>query len=178
MPDLTSEAIARATGAPLANVRDTWPLVLAEMQRWDVASLPSQIGMAATIGVETPAFKPIRELRASAMRQPALYAQQDRYWSTGYYGRGLIQTTWEINYRKFQDAEGLPVLATPDLLLQPGPAALAAVFYWRHKGLAPVCDAGQWERVRRLVNGGLNGWDRFIQIVRRLQAPAAPTREG
>lgn len=192
MADLTSEAIARATGAPLANVRETWPLVLAEMQRWNVASLSSQIGMAATIAVETGVtvrgknltFLPIPEQASGAAYDTGRLAVRLGNTPDGdgdgqrYKGRGLIQTTGQLNYRKFEDAEGLPVVANPDLLLQPGPAALAAVFYWRHKDLARYCDAGQWEQVRRRVNGGLNGWDRFIQLVRRLQAPAEPRKEA
>jgi len=46
-------------------------------------------------------FNPIVELRANKSKQPALYEQQNRYWLSGYYGRGLIQLTWLSNYKKF-----------------------------------------------------------------------------
>lgn len=46
-------------------------------------------------------FQPVREKRASKLRQPKLYKLQNRYWNTGAYGRGLVQTTWPENYCKF-----------------------------------------------------------------------------
>ena len=46
-------------------------------------------------------FQPVREKRASKRRQPNLYRLQNRYWDTGAYGRGFVQTTWPENYCKF-----------------------------------------------------------------------------
>lgn len=166
--DLSCEEIVDATGCPAANVLATWPVVLRAMKAGGVASLRSQIGMAGTIARETLAFKPLRELRASEVRQPKLYALQQRYWPSGYYGRGLIQTSWEYNYRALEAATGLPVLANPDLLLEPEPAATAAVFYWQQRRIAVACDLGDWPKVQKLVNGGMIGWDRFIGVVARL----------
>lgn len=54
----------------------------------------------ATIKGETGIFQPLREKRASRINQPKLWDTQNRYWNTGFYGRGFIQLTWENNYRK------------------------------------------------------------------------------
>ncbi len=55
----------------------------------------------ATIRWETMhTFQPIRERRFNRERFPREAARQDRYWNTGYYGRGYVQITWEDNYRK------------------------------------------------------------------------------
>lgn len=54
----------------------------------------------ATIQHETNhKFQPIREgrERSTSKRRP----NQDRYWLTGYYGRGYVQITWKKNYAKF-----------------------------------------------------------------------------
>lgn len=66
-------------------------------------------------------FQPTREKRASKTRQPKLYAQQNRYWSTGFYGRGFPQTTWEENYRKAGEilGKGDYFVQHPDELLKP-----------------------------------------------------------
>jgi putative chitinase len=54
----------------------------------------------ATIHWETGAtFAPIRERRASQEKNPRLYALQQRYWPSGYFGRGYVQLTWDYNYR-------------------------------------------------------------------------------
>lgn len=57
--------------------------------------------LLATIRWETGhTFVPLAEKRASAAKQPAIAKLQDRYWSTGFYGRGYVQITWLQNYAK------------------------------------------------------------------------------
>lgn len=62
-------------------------------------------------------FKPVREKRERA--NSPRRANQDRYWVTGFYGRGQVQTTWEDNYRKLGKALGVGEMfvQNPDLLL-------------------------------------------------------------
>ncbi len=62
-------------------------------------------------------FAPISEVRAHPTKQAGLYAQQRRYWDTGYYGRGLVQITWRANYAKFESVTGKPLLTQPELAL-------------------------------------------------------------
>jgi len=45
-------------------------------------------------------FQPIKEIHASRVKQPKLWRTQERYWPTGFYGRGYVQLTHEDNYRK------------------------------------------------------------------------------
>jgi hypothetical protein len=53
----------------------------------------------ATVRHETGGtFQPIREWRA-APGTPH-HTLQDRYWPSGFYGRGYVQITWDYNYRK------------------------------------------------------------------------------
>jgi putative chitinase len=55
----------------------------------------------ATIRWETAStFQPIRERRASRDRNPQHWERQNRYWGSGYYGRGYVQLTWDYNYRR------------------------------------------------------------------------------
>jgi hypothetical protein len=55
--------------------------------------------LLATIRWETGhTFVPIKEQRASTAKQPDIAKLQDRYWSTGFYGRGYVQITWRQNY--------------------------------------------------------------------------------
>ena len=55
----------------------------------------------ATIRWETgEGFQPVKEKRASREKNPRLWEIQNRYWSSGFFGRGYVQITWEDNYRR------------------------------------------------------------------------------
>jgi putative chitinase len=55
----------------------------------------------ATIRWETAhTFLPVKEKRFNRETQPRAWQNQDRYWKTGFFGRGYVQLTWEDNYRK------------------------------------------------------------------------------
>jgi hypothetical protein len=64
-------------------------------------------------------FQPISEIRAGR-NQTKLREIQDKYWDTGYFGRGYIQITWEANYKKFG------IEKTPEKALQPETAYIIA----------------------------------------------------
>lgn len=79
----------------------------------------------STIGHETGwRFEPVRE--GHAKPGTSVYKIQERYWPSGYYGRGLIQLTWEKNYRKFQNLLGIPLVKNPDLALVPSTSYIIA----------------------------------------------------
>lgn len=46
-----------------------------------------------------------------------LYALQERYWNSGYYGRGYVQLTHKENYKKMGDLLGINLVDNPDLAL-------------------------------------------------------------
>lgn len=71
-----------------------------------------------------------------------------------YHGRGFIQTTHLSNYQRVQDATGLPAVSDPDLLLEPEPAAEAAMIYWQSRGIDAPAEAQNWLEVRKRVFGG------------------------
>lgn len=76
-----------------------------------------------------------------------------------YRGRGPIQITGAANYAACGKAIGLPLLNEPDLLLQPGPGALSAGWFWSSRGLNADADSGDITHCTKLINGGLNGLD-------------------
>lgn len=74
-------------------------------------------------------------------------------------GRGLIQVTGRTNYAACGAVLGLDLIAHPEQLEQPGPAARSAGWFWQSKSLSGVADAGKFGTLCRLVNGGFNGLD-------------------
>jgi putative chitinase len=74
-----------------------------------------------------------------------------------YRGRGLIQLTGKDNYRLCGAAIDLPLVDEPDLLLEPGPAAMAAGWYWDTNKLNTLADAGNNADIGSIVNTGKRG---------------------
>ncbi len=74
-----------------------------------------------------------------------------------YRGRGLIQITGHDNYAACGTAIGLDLIAQPELLEQPGPAARSAAWFWHNHDLNRLADARDIEAITRRINGGLTG---------------------
>jgi len=70
-------------------------------------------------GIDGNHFVPVREKKARAGTE-VWRKYQSKYWGTGFFGRGLDQTTFEENYRKAGKDLGLGDLfvQNPDLLLK------------------------------------------------------------
>lgn len=184
---LTPARVAQILGAPTANVEANLPLVLAALDEFKINTPRVQVAALATIGVETPAFQPIRELSPRDEDRGAYFRRM--YWDRAlvrhqlgntspddaerYFGRGFVQITGRDNYGLFGDLLGLDLLGNPDLALDPATSArLLACFFTRHQ-VVEAAEAGNWQRARIRVNGGLNGYSRFSQLVAALLPEAA-----
>lgn len=103
-------------------------------------------------------FRPIREIRAiegSPVRQ-----MQDRYWLSGYYGRGYIQLTWQRNYKIWSDITGADLVKNPDKALEPEISAFILVkgmneglFTGKRLNQYIVGEKCDYFNARRTVNG-------------------------
>lgn len=160
--------VAAACQAPDANVAKHWPVIVAELERLGIGQTLVQVAAAATVAVETGRFAPIKELRASRDRQPALWAQQEKYYPSGYYGRGFIQVTHRANYAAYGEKLGVDLVGDPDKALDPVVAAQVLALYFRERGVDQAALRKDWPKARKLVNGGFNGLERFSAVVRAL----------
>lgn len=99
-----------------------------------------------------------------------------------YRGRGFIQLTGKDNYRAYSQAVNdlwqaggaIDLVAHPEDALDPDVAAAVLALYFRDHGIPVYAADGEWTKIRRAVNGGTAGLDRFLQIVGALGTPAAP----
>lgn len=76
-----------------------------------------------------------------------------------YRGRGLIQLTGRESYAACGSALGLDLIGCPERLLEEVPAAMSAGWEWDSKRCNGAADAGDFQRVTKLINGGLNGYE-------------------
>lgn len=184
------EQIARATGAPQANIEAHWPLIAAELDARGVYDRANVIGIVSTIAVETGNFRPIPE-NASGDAYEGRRDLGNVVAGDGrrYKGRGYVQITGRSNYRSIGDAIGVDLVANPDLALDPSIAAKILVEFWMTHGVKGKSDGHwyslpelsrepDWPWVRRVVNGGEHGLDQFLHIVQTLDGMQTESTEG
>lgn len=79
-----------------------------------------------------------------------------------YKGRGLIQITGRDNYRACSSAlcnDPDIFLGHPEMLETVTLASESAAWWWKSHGLNELADEGRFERITRIINGGLNGFE-------------------
>lgn len=87
-----------------------------------------------------------------------------------YKGRGLIQITGYYNYRAYSrdvNFDFYSTLSKAQGLAKPGNAVRSACWYWQKNGLTAIALTDSPQKVRRKVNGGLNGYTQFLQYLAR-----------
>jgi predicted chitinase/SH3-like domain-containing protein len=180
----TPQGIAAVLGAPLSNVTANWPLLEAALNARGIGDRPVQIAALATIGVETGSFAPIPEFASGDAYEGRADLGNTQPGGDGrrYKGRGFIQITGRSNYQTYGNALGVDLIGSPDLALDPNIASqIFAVYFTDHRirwepapaplmNCADLARAGEWRGVRIAVNGGTNGLDRFMEMVRGLSA--------
>lgn len=90
-----------------------------------------------------------------------------------YRGRGLIQLTGRANYQACGDALKLPLVRSPFILVEPKYAALSAAWFWYSRDLNAIADAGDFERITRIINGGLHGYTERVAMHERARSVLA-----
>jgi hypothetical protein len=171
---VSPERVIAATNGPAANIRQHWPNVYRALRAAQIASTLSQIGAIATIAIECPPWKPIAEYgehpEYDTGRKAAMLGNTPEADGDGqlYEGRGFVQLTGRANYATYGKLLGLDLVQQPQLALVPWNAARLFAAYWLRKSVWSACDARDWRRVRKLVNGGYNHFDRFAAVIRAL----------
>lgn len=100
-----------------------------------------------------------------------------------WYGRGLIQCTWEENYRRFYEWCKRGGLNPPNFLSVKGReevakfpwAFLSAVWYWEWKKLNSYADKDDIRTITKLINGGYNGMadrEKYLTLSKKVFMPA------
>lgn len=103
-------------------------------------------------------LRPIEERRARP--GTSLYETQNRYWNTGFYGRGFVQLTHESNYKKMSNFLGVDLVSNPALALDPYYAGQIIVYGMMNGSFTGVglgkyitSNKQDYLNARRVVNG-------------------------
>lgn len=126
------------------------------LNEWEAEGLTDLRQLAyilATVYHETAAtMKPVKEKGGDN------YLKSKKYYP--YYGRDLVQTTWDYNYQKVKDFTGIDVVKNPDLISDPNIAAKVAIHfmvkgYYTGKKLSDYFNEERedWFHARRTING-------------------------
>jgi len=146
------------------------PNIIEELAKAGLTSKNVLISILATIHVETEIdpFNPIEEIDG---RNNASGANGGRPYGGGanYFGRGYIQLTHDYNYRDAGKGIGMgdQLVNKPELVLQPEIASKTMTWFWKHNAVDKAADAGDWDKVRRIVNGGTHGYAVYMAAVQR-----------
>jgi predicted chitinase len=165
-------AVTSVIGGNAQNVGKYLPLIIDALKEFGIYTKNTVIATIATIGTEVASFTPINEYGGNAYFKKMYEGRKDLGNTQAgdgvkYHGRGFIQITGRANYQYYGKALGVDLVNNPDLALDPKIAARILALYFKNRGIATLAENSNWEGVRRGVNGGLNGWDRFIGLVNK-----------
>lgn len=137
------------------------PLALA-MQEFGIATPARQAAFLAQVLHESGMLRYTAEIWGPTPAQQRYEGRSDLgNTQTGdgykYRGRGLLQTTGRTNYRLTGAALGVDLINVPEALERADLAARSAAWFWKSHGLNELADTGDFTKITRRINGGING---------------------
>lgn len=165
---MTPEVLASALGISVSKASRWADPLTAAMALHDISTPARQAAFIAQVGHESGRLYYVKELWGPTETQKRYEGRKDLGNTqpgdgSKYRGRGLIQITGRANYSTAADALNEPLIDHPEVLEQPDIAALSAAWFWNSHGLNQLADTGDFEKITRRINGGLNGQaDRLI----------------
>ncbi len=139
----------------------------------NIADRKTQIATIATVATEVGSFKPVNEAGGLTYYTKNYEGRKDLGNTepgdgAKYHGRGFIQLTGRANYRKYGQMLDVPLEDDPETALDAEISARVLALYFRTRSIPSHADRDNWKAVRKQVNGGLNGWTKFMGIVDKL----------
>jgi putative chitinase len=174
---VTPRELAVATGARIDRATTFLPFLVTAMWEFEINTPRRIAAFLAQIGHESGGLHWLVELWGPT---PAQARYETRY-DLGniapgdgykYRGRGVIQITGRDNYRRAGEALGANLITSPERLGEPSLACRSAGWFWRAHGCNELADAGKFEAITRVINGGLTGyaerlglWERAKEVL-------------
>lgn len=142
------------------------PHLQSAMKEFEIVSPLREAAFLAQIAHESGEFRWMEEIWGPTATQkryepPTELAAQLGNTELGdgkrFKGRGPIQITGRDNYRRFGELLGIDLVSNPEAAAAPEVGFRIAGLYWKRRGLNELADVGDFEKITRRINGGLNG---------------------
>lgn len=166
---MTPEIISICTGSRIDRAQRFAADLSAGMALYGIDTPARQAAFLAQIGHESGGLKYTSELWGPTPAQSRYEGRADLGNTqpgdgSRFRGHGLIQTTGRANHaratyrlRQRFGAEVPDFEASPEALAEPRWAVLSACDFWDDKNLNVLADSGDFEKLTRRINGGING---------------------
>lgn len=173
MIELTPQQIVTVfPGARLANIKFYWPFVQNALEENRLNSPQMVVYALATIAAETASFVPLCEMRSKYNTNHTRFDRYENRKDLGniqpgdgarFIGRGFVQLTGRNNYRIYGERIGHDLENNPEKANEPMVAAkiLALFIADRELKIKEALSAADYQKARKLVNGGTHGIERF-----------------
>ena len=161
---LTAEALSQATVCPFLRAAAWLEPINQTLREFEISTPKRVRAFLAQVSHESGRLLFVREIW-----DPAKCPWQGRYEGrldlgntqpgdgARFRGRGLIQITGRSNYRACGKALDFDFEGNPSALERREYAARSAGWFWRSHGCNELADAGDFAKITRTINGGLNG---------------------
>lgn len=138
------------------------PALNTAMNHYGIVGVARVAAFIAQIGHESGQLRWVREIWGPTAQQLKYEGRADlgnteKGDGSKYRGRGLIQITGRANYNACGEALGLDLINKPELLELPQHASMSAAWFWSARGLNTLADQGEFVKITRRINGGVNG---------------------
>lgn len=152
---MTPDLLRAATGCSAA-LADRYAVPLADAcQRYSINTPARLAAFLAQIGHESGGLQFTREIAGGqAYEGRADLGNTEPGDGPRFRGRALLQVTGRSNYAALSAALGVDFVAEPALLEQPTFAALSAAHWWDAHKCNAFADAGEFDKLSRLINRG------------------------
>ncbi len=165
---MTPEKLAEAMRIKLTRATLWAPHLTKAMEDYDINTDMRVASFLAQIGHESGGLAYTAEIWGPTLAQAKYEGRIDLGNNQDgdgakFKGRGLIQITGRFNNRVAGKALGLPLEDSPEILEQPQWAATSAAWWWKEHGCNEIADSGDFKKLTRRINGGLNGYEDRLQ---------------
>lgn len=172
---ISADQLAHSTGATLQRATNWLDAISSAMDAFAITSADRMAAFLPQIGHESGGLVYVREIWGPTAAQLGYEGRTDLGNlrpgdGRKYLGRGLIQLTGHANAIAARDGmrQYIPNVPdfeqSPELLELPRWAAYSAGWFWAEHGCNELADEGDFERITRHINGGLNGYPQRLAL--------------